>query len=203
MSVQCAARFAPPPPVESTAGLSASGRPHGSSARRGLGTGTVLLLAGGAAASAWAAPASADAQVEAPAPDEQRESASDLPVQSPRTAVGSPVSPLWSAATMPGALDAAPTGVATAESAPIVHASPPQTSPERIQDRLAQTTLVLRSGESLWSLTGQLLGPDASAAEIARSWPLLWEANADQIRDPDQVAAGTVLQVPPQLLPEQ
>lgn len=52
MSVQCAARFAPPPPVESTAGLSASGRPHGSSARRGLGTGTVLLLAGGAAASA-------------------------------------------------------------------------------------------------------------------------------------------------------
>ena len=56
MSVQCAARFAPPPPVESTAGLSASGRPHGSSARRGLGTGTVLLLAGGAAASAWAPP---------------------------------------------------------------------------------------------------------------------------------------------------
>ena len=138
MSVQCAARFAPPPPVESTAGLSASGRPHGSSARRGLGTGTVLLLAGGAAASAWAAPASADAQVEAPAPDEQRESASDLPVQSPRTAVGSPVSPLWSAATMPGTLDAAPIGAATAESAPIVHASPPQTSPERIQDRLAQ-----------------------------------------------------------------
>ncbi|MDH5151153.1 LysM peptidoglycan-binding domain-containing protein [Kocuria palustris] len=104
---------------------------------------------------------------------------------------------------MPGALDAAPTGAATAESAPIVHASQPQTSPERIQDRLAQATLVLRSGESLWSLTGQLLGPHASAAEIARSWPLLWEANADQIRDPDQVAAGTVLQVPPQLLPEQ
>jgi hypothetical protein len=45
------------------------------------------------------------------------------------------------------------------------------------------------------------VGAHASAAEIARSWPLLWEANADQIRDPDQVAAGTVLQVPPQLLP--
>ena len=236
MSVQCAARFTPPPPVEPTAGLSASGRTHGSSARRGLGTGTVLLLTGGAVATSWAVPASAHAQVEAPAPDEQRENAGDLPAQSPRTAAGSPVSPLWGAATAPGAaddpssstrpleettpgagpldgapmgpgaLDAAPTGpatTATAESAPTVHASEPQTSPERIQDRLAQATLVLRSGESLWSLTGQLLGPEASPAQIARSWPLLWEANADQIRDPDQVSAGTVLQVPPQLLPEQ
>jgi hypothetical protein len=54
----------------------------------------------------------------------------------------------------------------TAESAPIVHASPPQTSPERIQDRLAQATLVLRSGESLWSLTGQLLGPPGIVAAL-------------------------------------
>lgn len=195
MSVQCAARFTPPPPVDPAVDRDMLGRSPGSAAQRGLGAGVFLLLSGGAAASAWALPAGAHAHSEQTAPAEEQAVGSDLQAENPEIAVVMPVSPLWSPPAEDGTAEYAPAGAVTGPqpSAPV----------ERIQDRLAQGTLSLRSGETLWSLTGELLGPDASPAEIARGWPLLWEANADQIRDPDRVAAGTVLQIPPTLLPEQ
>lgn len=192
MSVQCAARFTPPPVPEPSAERGTAPRAPGPFTQRGLGPGAALLLSSGAAASAWALPATAHAQFEQTAPEEDQQGGPRPEAHSPDVAASMPVSPLWSAAI--AAETPARPAAAAAPAAP--------TASERIQDRLAESTLCVRGGESLWSLTGQLLGPNASEAEIARSWPLLWEANADQIHDPDRVAAGTVLHVPPRLLPE-
>lgn len=210
MTAPLADRFTAPHPTApvSSAGTSddAQGLPAG---EHGLGAGMVLLLAGAAAASAWAAPAEALAD---PAPGVE---------PAPEIAAPSPVTPLWPSAdalgSEPSARDAssgAPAGtadhsVALPDSAalPDAAAQPgsaaaPVAGTPRIENRLAQGTLTMRSGETLWSLTADLLGPHASPEEISRGWPRLWEANADQIRDPDRVLAGTVLQVPDSLLPE-
>lgn len=37
--------------------------------------------------------------------------------------------------------------------------------------------IVVRAGDSLWTLTARQLGPGASAAEIAAAWPALYAAN--------------------------
>ena len=59
--------------------------------------------------------------------------------------------------------------------------------PLRYSSDLAEHRAV-RASAGLFDLSHmaqlEVSGPDASAAEIARGWPLLWEANADQIRDP-------------------
>ena len=59
------------------------------------------------------------------------------------------------------------------------------------------TTHVVSSGESLWSITASLLGPDATTQAISAQWPLLYEANADLIGPhPDLIYPGTVLTLP-------
>ncbi|SDN22953.1 hypothetical protein SAMN05216355_101322 [Actinomyces ruminicola] len=53
------------------------------------------------------------------------------------------------------------------------------------------------AGESLWSITAALLGPEASAAQVAEAWPRLYRANADAIgTDPGLIHPGTSLAVP-------
>jgi nucleoid-associated protein YgaU len=56
---------------------------------------------------------------------------------------------------------------------------------------------IVRPGDSLWSIAGDLAGPDASPATIARLVNRLWELNADRIGtgDPDLVMVGTVLRL--------
>lgn len=52
-------------------------------------------------------------------------------------------------------------------------------------------------GESLWSITADLLGPEADDAAVAAAWPLLHRANADLIGpDPDVLHAGVLLTLP-------
>lgn len=68
-------------------------------------------------------------------------------------------------------------------------------------DRVVEGTVTVRGGESLWSITADLLGPEADAAQIAATWPELWKANAAQVPDPDLLQAGTVLTVPDSLHP--
>ncbi|MDO4899415.1 LysM peptidoglycan-binding domain-containing protein [Actinomyces sp.] len=52
-------------------------------------------------------------------------------------------------------------------------------------------------GESLWSITADLLGADASPADIAGAWPQLYRANADTIgTDPGVIHPDTLLTVP-------
>lgn len=53
------------------------------------------------------------------------------------------------------------------------------------------------AGESLWSITADLLGPGATAAQVAEAWPELYDENRSQIGpDPDWVLAGSRLTVP-------
>jgi hypothetical protein len=57
--------------------------------------------------------------------------------------------------------------------------------------------VVVRRGDSLWSITGRYLGPSATADEIAREWPRWHEANRQVIGDdPDLIRPGQVLHPP-------
>lgn len=52
-------------------------------------------------------------------------------------------------------------------------------------------------GESLWSITADLLGPEADDATVAAAWPLLHRANAELIGpDPDVLHPGVLLALP-------
>jgi nucleoid-associated protein YgaU len=52
-------------------------------------------------------------------------------------------------------------------------------------------------GDTLWSLAAAHLGPDATAAQIARAWPAWFELNRDVLRDgPDRLLPGQRLLVP-------
>lgn len=62
-------------------------------------------------------------------------------------------------------------------------------------------TLIVQPGESLWSITDDLLGPGPDgSAEIATGWPSLYEANKQQIGpDPNHLEPGQELIVPASL----
>jgi nucleoid-associated protein YgaU len=57
--------------------------------------------------------------------------------------------------------------------------------------------VVVRRGDSLWSIAARHLGPDASDAEIAGAWPAWFQANRDLVGDdPDLLRPGQVLRAP-------
>lgn len=57
--------------------------------------------------------------------------------------------------------------------------------------------VVVRPGDSLWTIAERHLGPDASAAEIATEWPRWYAANRARIGpDPDLITPGMVLHAP-------
>jgi len=62
----------------------------------------------------------------------------------------------------------------------------------------APRTVVVQQGDTLWSITDDLLGPaPEDPALLASSWPLLHEANQGVIgEDPDLLVPGQVLTVP-------
>ena len=56
---------------------------------------------------------------------------------------------------------------------------------------------IVRSGESLWSITRDYLGQHPSNASIARAWPTLWAANRAVVgADPSVVFPGQRLTIP-------
>lgn len=59
-------------------------------------------------------------------------------------------------------------------------------------------TVIVHEGDSLWSISDDLLGPDPDhPAEIAAAWPLLYETNKDEIgTDPNRLHPGQELTVP-------
>jgi hypothetical protein len=58
--------------------------------------------------------------------------------------------------------------------------------------------LVVRDGDSLWTLTRRWLGADATRAEVAVQWPRLYAANRAVIGpDPDLIHPGQRLVPPP------
>ena len=61
--------------------------------------------------------------------------------------------------------------------------------------------VVVRGGDSLWSIAARHLGPDPSDAEIARAWPAWFAANRDVVGDdPDLLRPGQLLR-PPDVVP--
>lgn len=96
-------------------------------------------------------------------------------------------------AAAPALTEAAPPPVADAP------ASAP-TQPAAAQDPeppIDGRTHLVRPGDSLWSIAKRVLGPDASAAQIARKVHRLWTLNADRIGtgDPDLLMVGTELRL--------
>lgn len=57
--------------------------------------------------------------------------------------------------------------------------------------------VVVRRGDTLWSITERALGPGASDAEVAAAWPAWYAANRDVVGDdPDLLLPGQVLRAP-------
>lgn len=57
--------------------------------------------------------------------------------------------------------------------------------------------VVVRRGDSLWTIAAAQLGPDATASEVARAWPRWHAANAERIGpDPHLLLPGTRLSPP-------
>jgi len=73
----------------------------------------------------------------------------------------------------------------------------PAPQPQRSTRPALTTRLVVHPGDSLWSLAARQLGPRATAARIASTWPRLYAANRRAIgADPNLIHPGQQL-VPP------
>lgn len=58
-------------------------------------------------------------------------------------------------------------------------------------------SVAVRRGDTLWSIAAADLGPEATAAEIARAWPRWHAANASAVgSDPHHLLPGTLLTPP-------
>ena len=167
----------------------------------------VAAVAAGAPAMAAQAPGASDdlgwaPTASAPAP------AGAAPSPDPDASPGAE-----SAAPRPDAAAGAPSGDPSAAGAPAGDPSAADPQAEGTPS-VPATTHRVSDGESLWSITEELLdagaagaptdpssgGPSAQA-RIARAWPILYAANAESIgADPDLILPGTVLSVPEDLL---
>jgi len=84
------------------------------------------------------------------------------------------------------------------------HHKPAETKPGHSEAEHSRTArhaergmVVVREGDSLWSIAAAELGPGASAAAIAERWPQWYAANAPVIgSDPDLIQPGQVLHAP-------
>lgn len=69
--------------------------------------------------------------------------------------------------------------------------------PTRAATTAAEGGVVVRRGDSLWSIVSAQLGPGATDAEIAMEWPRWHEANRAVIgTDPDVLRPGQILTAP-------
>ncbi|AXK45513.1 LysM domain-containing protein [Brachybacterium saurashtrense] len=87
------------------------------------------------------------------------------------------------------------TGEETRETAPEPQDTDPAAGPS---DPATARTVVVQDGDSLWSISEDLVDPDGSdPALVAATWPLLHEANRDRIgADPDLLRPGQELLIP-------
>jgi hypothetical protein len=98
--------------------------------------------------------------------------------------------PAWAPAGVPGWVPEAP----TVRPQPDVRVLSPR---PRRTDAGTPTEVVVRRGDSLWSIAARQLGPDPSEAEIAEAWPAWYAANRVVIGpDPDLLLPGQVLRAP-------
>lgn len=120
---------------------------------------------------------------------------------SPATAIAAPAgsgspSPAG-AASMPAVGWPTDPGPAS-HSVPVPHANPgapPGT--ERVAGQGSTARVPVRAGDSLWSIAGHQLGPNATKARVQQEWPRWYAANRQLIGpDPDLIRPGTTLRIP-------
>lgn len=146
----------------------------------------VLLACGVALTSSLASGIAVPAPASAPGgPDDRRPAATAVhPSRAPATASldGLPY---------PRLPDASAPAVEPFTLAPASVAAPVAATSQR-----RPTRVLVRPGDSLWSLTAALLGPDADDAAVAEAWPRLHRANLRALPDPDLLRVGQHLRVP-------
>lgn len=70
-------------------------------------------------------------------------------------------------------------------------------SPTKPNQTKEKTYITVKSGDSLWKISADQLGPHASNAEIAAFWPQIYETNRSVIgSDPNLIYAGQTLEIP-------
>ncbi|EON24713.1 hypothetical protein CF8_1200 [Nocardioides sp. CF8] len=91
--------------------------------------------------------------------------------------------------------------VATAPRAPVVDTPAAQPAPRAASRPAAAAAsrrpaaITVRTGDSLWSIAADRLGPDAAVADIDAAWRDLYAANRDAIGpDPDLIRPGLDLE---------
>lgn len=108
-------------------------------------------------------------------------------------ASAAPAEPQWiphTPETAPDLLAPAPTRAAV---------EPPNTPAEQAHSPLSNSALdvVVKSGDSLWSIASTALGPFSTDVEVALAWPRWYSANRDTIgEDPHYILPGQVLHAP-------
>ena len=113
-----------------------------------------------------------------------------------------------SAAAQPGSPSAPDTAAVLNHWTPDRPAAPSRVHPRReptrpllVSDphpeRAVTDDVVVRRGDTLWDIAARALGPGASAADIATSWPRWYVANRSTIGpDPDLIRPGQLLRPP-------
>ncbi len=117
--------------------------------------------------------------------------------------------PLAATSEQPSPPSAASEGIPALERwSPDRPARPPRAGPAEQQplallvsrphrERAVTEHIVVRRGDTLWDIAARVLGPNASVAEIAASWPRWHAANRSTIGpDPDLILPGQLLRPP-------
>jgi len=162
-----------------------------------LGIGVVAGLAPGASVAAPTVSVAADvATVRPPLPDPGL-----TPLPDPGWAPGTGTAPATAPERRPAPVSSPAPAPGWVPTRPAVRTHPDVRvlSPSPRSGRAAPPTeVVVRRGDSLWSIAARHLGRDASEAEVARAWPAWFDANREVVGDdPDLLLPGQVLHPPP------
>ncbi|HYN28373.1 MAG TPA: LysM domain-containing protein, partial [Dermatophilaceae bacterium] len=85
---------------------------------------------------------------------------------------------------------------------PPVRPQPTTSLLTRTREPRTEEEVVVRRGDTLWTIAARHLGAGATDAEVARAWPRWYDANAAVIgADPDLLLPGQRL-LPPDRVPD-
>lgn len=75
-------------------------------------------------------------------------------------------------------------------------AQPTPTSDDTASSRPSGERVLVKPGDTLWSIAADDLGPNTTEAQIAELWPRWYRVNAEIISDPDLIHPGQELTAP-------
>lgn len=110
-----------------------------------------------------------------------------------------PVATATSAALSSAAVRSVPDTAGSADSLPTIGrpvSAEPQPRERHLQSTI-RTKIVVKQGDSLWTIAERALGHDATPKSVAETWPRWFAANRDEIGpNPDQIRPGMRLVAP-------